>query len=116
MFVLSLFLFCNQSTAYELRIGDWSSDVCSSELYYRDAKGEIWKDFADFAGNDGWPRAREMRGHLDAEAIMRDAAAAVGWLDTQGPVDTARGVGRSDKRWVGEAGVRRRRTLWAPGE
>lgn len=61
--------------------------------YYRDAKGEIWKDFADFASNDGWPRAREMRGHLDAEAIMRDAVAAIGWLDTQAAVDIARGVG-----------------------
>lgn len=67
--------------------------VLVANPYYRDAKGEIWKDFADFAGNDGWPRARAMREHLDAEAIMRDAAAAVGWLDTQGSVDTARGVG-----------------------
>src|SRR3546814_3098983 len=24
--------FCNQKTAYELRISDWSSDVCSSDL------------------------------------------------------------------------------------
>ena len=67
--------------------------VLVANPYYRDAKGEIWQDFADFAGNDGWPKAREMRGHLNAEAIMRDAAAAIGWLDTQGPVDTARGVG-----------------------
>src|SRR3546814_1795247 len=29
--VLSLF-FCKQKTAYELRISDWSSDVCSSDL------------------------------------------------------------------------------------
>src|SRR3546814_13665599 len=26
------FLFCKQKTAYELRISDWSSDVCSSDL------------------------------------------------------------------------------------
>src|SRR3546814_15872488 len=25
-------LFCKQKTAYELRISDWSSDVCSSDL------------------------------------------------------------------------------------
>ncbi|OGS48231.1 MAG: dienelactone hydrolase [Erythrobacter sp. RIFCSPHIGHO2_12_FULL_63_10] len=67
--------------------------VLVANPYYRDAKGEIWQDFADFAGNDGWPKAREMRGHLNAEAIMRDAAAAIGWLDTQQAVDTARGVG-----------------------
>src|SRR3546814_16626735 len=24
---------CNQKTAYELRISDWSSDVCSSDLF-----------------------------------------------------------------------------------
>src|SRR3546814_5243116 len=26
------FFFCKQRTAYEMRIGDWSSDVCSSDL------------------------------------------------------------------------------------
>src|SRR3546814_5218001 len=29
----SLFFFFKQKTAYELRISDWSSDVCSSDLY-----------------------------------------------------------------------------------
>src|SRR3546814_10731717 len=34
MLIISLFcfLFFNQKTAYELRISDWSSDVCSSDL------------------------------------------------------------------------------------
>src|SRR3546814_768045 len=27
-----ILFFCNQKTAYELRISDWSSDVCSSDL------------------------------------------------------------------------------------
>src|SRR3546814_8665200 len=27
-----LFCFCKQRTAYEMRISDWSSDVCSSDL------------------------------------------------------------------------------------
>src|SRR3546814_5135723 len=27
-----IFLFCKQKTAYEMRISDWSSDVCSSDL------------------------------------------------------------------------------------
>src|SRR3546814_8823267 len=30
--VLSFFFFFKQKTAYELRISDWSSDVCSSDL------------------------------------------------------------------------------------
>src|SRR3546814_9273195 len=29
-----LFFFFKQKTAYELRISDWSSDVCSSDLVY----------------------------------------------------------------------------------
>src|SRR3546814_5944800 len=30
---LLLFFFFKQKTAYELRISDWSSDVCSSDLH-----------------------------------------------------------------------------------
>src|SRR3546814_6039660 len=37
LFVLSLVVvlvfFFKQKTAYEMRISDWSSDVCSSDLY-----------------------------------------------------------------------------------
>src|SRR3546814_4228842 len=29
----SLFFFVKQKTAYEMRISDWSSDVCSSDLF-----------------------------------------------------------------------------------
>src|SRR3546814_16981257 len=32
---MSLFFFFKQKTAYDMRISDWSSDVCSSDLYYR---------------------------------------------------------------------------------
>src|SRR3546814_7538844 len=32
MDVLFLFFFFKQKTAYEMRISDWSSDVCSSDL------------------------------------------------------------------------------------
>src|SRR3546814_3043533 len=36
----SIFFFFKQKTAYEVRISDWSSDVCSSDLYadWSDAK------------------------------------------------------------------------------
>src|SRR3546814_4495179 len=32
------FFFFKQKTAYEMRISDWSSDVCSSDLETRDAR------------------------------------------------------------------------------
>src|SRR3546814_5933878 len=32
-FLLLFFFFFKQKTAYEMRISDWSSDVCSSDLH-----------------------------------------------------------------------------------
>src|SRR3546814_1869191 len=32
IFVIFFFFFFKQKTAYEMRISDWSSDVCSSDL------------------------------------------------------------------------------------
>src|SRR3546814_7647078 len=34
MVICLLFCFFKQKTAYEMRISDWSSDVCSSDLAY----------------------------------------------------------------------------------
>src|SRR3546814_8709519 len=36
--VSCLFVFFKQKTAYEMRISDWSSDVCSSDLAQRKAE------------------------------------------------------------------------------
>src|SRR3546814_9512962 len=35
MFLMLYLLFFKQKTAYEMRISDWSSDVCSSDLISR---------------------------------------------------------------------------------
>src|SRR3546814_7133077 len=35
IFLLCMFFFFKQKTAYEMRISDWSSDVCSSDLSFR---------------------------------------------------------------------------------
>src|SRR3546814_5190081 len=32
-YLIFVFFFFKQKTAYEMRISDWSSDVCSSDLY-----------------------------------------------------------------------------------
>src|SRR3546814_9791644 len=34
------FFFFKQKTAYEMRISDWSSDVCSSDLHDHDGESE----------------------------------------------------------------------------
>src|SRR3546814_8666114 len=36
---VDFFFFFKQKTAYEMRISDWSSDVCSSDLVYEHSVG-----------------------------------------------------------------------------
>src|SRR3546814_3054112 len=47
IFRSAFFFFFKQKTAYEMRISDWSSDVCSSDLRFehlaRPAKGRLAK-------------------------------------------------------------------------
>src|SRR3546814_9147209 len=57
MYVRVCFFFCKQKTAYEMRISDWSSDVCSSDLRHRARR---------LAGGVGDPR-RPRRGRADAQ-------------------------------------------------
>src|SRR3546814_6096957 len=44
--VFLFFFFVKQKTAYEMRISDWSSDVCSSDLHWHNP-GD-WRSFDDF--------------------------------------------------------------------
>src|SRR3546814_10040708 len=54
LFVCFGFFFFNQKTAYELRISDWSSDVCSSDLVlYRDGLLLVIDKPAGLAGHGG---------------------------------------------------------------
>src|SRR3546814_8839278 len=46
MFYVFFFFFFKQKTAYEMRISDWSSDVCSSDLI---------RGLGQFADNDLYP-------------------------------------------------------------
>src|SRR3546814_2537808 len=55
VFVLWCFFFFKQKTAYEMRISDWSSDVCSSDLGGMGAVGLC-------GGGDRLPRAVRARG------------------------------------------------------
>ena len=61
--------------------------------YYRDVAGEQFRDFATFAGGGGFQKVGPWRAKLTAEAITRDARAAVSWLDAQASVDKRRGIG-----------------------
>src|SRR3546814_6220174 len=50
LFILMVVFFFKQKTAYEMRISDWSSDVCSSDLgKTRMTEDEIGKQVVDVA-------------------------------------------------------------------
>src|SRR3546814_5524106 len=95
LFCLAVFFFIvfffKQKTAYEMRISDWSSDVCSSDL--------------DHVGADaGDPPARKV--HI-GQRIRAGAARAQ-------LVAEARAVGRSEERRVGKECVSTCRSRWSP--
>src|SRR3546814_11617681 len=90
--------FCKQKTAYDLRISDWSSDVCSSDLrcggllegHQREAAlGERWLGVSlGPAGVD------------EPEPVLPDPE------DVPGPHHLLPADLRSDERRVGKEGVR----------
>ena len=61
--------------------------------YYRALAAPQFRDFADFSGQGGFEKVGPWRAALTADAIARDAKAAIGWLDARPEVDTKRGVG-----------------------
>src|SRR3546814_5731730 len=83
-----LFFFFKQKTAYEMRISDWSSDVCSSDLHATAKRAHRWHQMSSVK------RKRDGRDWL----IGRDAAPAA----------------RSEERRVGKECVSTCRSRWSP--
>jgi carboxymethylenebutenolidase len=61
--------------------------------YYRSQKSPILTEFSEWRTDEGKAKIAPMRKALTPDAIERDAAAFVGWLDQQREVDTAKKVG-----------------------
>src|SRR3546814_1637739 len=89
------FFFFKQKTAYEMRISDWSSDVCSSDL----------RDLARHAQDDpGTSRARKI---CDAHGRRDEPPhGIVGRGDDQGQSCRGRGIGRGSGAPRGRGGDR----------
>src|SRR3546814_4573591 len=78
MYLGSVFFF-EQKTAYEMRISDWSSDVCSSDLLVVQAAQRRMIAPADLAGDEehaGVPRCRLQR-HRRVEGEVFDSGQAI---------------------------------------
>jgi carboxymethylenebutenolidase len=61
--------------------------------YYRDVTGEQFVHFAAFIADGGFQKVGPWRAKLTPEAIMRDTASIIDWLDRQEGVDQAKGIG-----------------------
>src|SRR3546814_3539595 len=86
-FLMCFFFFFKQKTAYEMRISDWSSDVCSSDL------GRSRLDLGPLALVDrGGQRHRVDRGQCQHRLQQQKAIA-------QGPCDRDGGAA-SDRKSV----------------
>src|SRR3546814_9761391 len=106
------FFFFKQKTAYELRISDWSSDVCSSDLLVL-AHGEVLafhQQETEIAG--------EMRllGIALIVAARRQQADARIRPPARRRQALAKGLeeGRSEERRVGKECVSTCRSRWSP--
>ncbi|MBX7539559.1 dienelactone hydrolase family protein [Qipengyuania sphaerica] len=75
------------------RLAEAGYAVLLANPYYRDVAGQQFEDFADFAGNGGWPKVTPWREKFTAQTIAADNAAAAAWLYEQAQVDSDRGIG-----------------------
>src|SRR3546814_6836846 len=96
-----LFFFFKQKTAYEMRISDWSSDVCSSDLRIDQ------------------PVVDQVRARRIADRNPRSIKRELGWVAEQCRIDgDARGeadvLARSEERRVGKECVSTCRSRWSP--
>src|SRR3546814_6548452 len=65
-------LFFKQKTAYEMRISDWSSDVCSSDLRRIEMVGRVDRSLSDKEQRtEGGERRYGDRGCTDVERHLR---------------------------------------------
>src|SRR3546814_1222347 len=94
MFAIFFFFF-KQKTAYEMRISDWSSDVCSSDLVST-ALGD-WLDPAQAGSIDYWTQHLRVPVRFSgALARVLDAPSRV--LLEVGPRHTLTKIGRASCR------------------
>src|SRR3546814_6879441 len=105
------FFFFKQKTAYEMRISDWSSDVCSSDL--QNTLGKMMISAAEYAGYDALGLAELLqRGELTSAELLETAIGCAQKLNPQ--LNAVVRPMRSEERRVGKECVSTCRYWWSP--
>src|SRR3546814_2532551 len=120
LFFFSGFFFFKQKTAYEMRISDWSSDVCSSDLTFQKSfsirmlpgfilclvcESQMIVDRRGDADNGRSPCSRvSRRSHVIGRSGRAEANASTGDAKS----------GRSEERRVGKECGSQGRSRWSP--
>src|SRR3546814_5298305 len=104
---MCIFFFFKQKTAYEMRISDWSSDVCSSDL---DALKKYTRDLTEAA------RSGKLDPVIGRDEEIRRTIQVLSRRTKNNPVLIGEpGVGkRSAERRVGKECVSTFRSRWWP--
>src|SRR3546814_6929301 len=103
------FFFFKQKTAYELRISDWSSDVCSSDLKIVIAATAAVAALSLAACSEKTQDTTEAAASSAADDISDMASDAANTVDNAGDR-----MKRSEERRVGKEWVSRCRSRWSP--
>lgn len=80
-------------TAMATRLAEAGFAVLAVNPYFRTAKMPVLESFEQWRTEAGQAKINAAREALTNEAIMRDGAAFVAWLDRQAQVDSARKIG-----------------------
>src|SRR3546814_3362024 len=98
--------FFKQKTAYEMRISDWSSDVCSSDLVVAHQEQMIrgHLDRAVIVGDIAWPHVDRVEGRAAGQRLAHD-----GELEHRAAVRVAGDEPEEARIGAGEIGVDRDR-------
>src|SRR3546814_4393729 len=106
------FFFFKQKTAYEMRISDWSSDVCSSDL---SGRGRLGKDARQAGIGKAFHRARIGGKTMRAVEVQRGGVVERAGVDMDAADIIRPGEGqRSEERRVGKECVSKCRSRWSP--
>src|SRR3546814_3274188 len=92
--MMLVFFFFKQKTAYEMRISDWSSDVCSSDL--ASVRLSLWGAIAGNTTNSFGRTPMKQSRILLAAVITAAFAAPVAHAQSQ--TDAAQEIGRASCR------------------